>query len=168
MRRRVFLSGAAATLSLVFVLAGAGCSPEQTYARSEGVFYSLEEAYEDGRLSQDDLKNIAYCYHISQDAEDRTEETFEPSPKDPETLSAVTEYKIKRTYLNDVIGMEDGSFEHVFIYGYYGTYDGNVVVAVTDDYHGYDYVIEPQYDVGGVTFYRYVAAYLRVWRADEA
>lgn len=162
-----FLSGAAATLSLVFVLAGAGCSPEETYARSEGVFYSLEEAYEDGRLTQDDLKNIAYYYHEAQEA-DLLDETFTSSPKDPETLSAVTEYKIKRTYLNDVIGMEDGSFEHVFIYGYYGTYGGNVVVAVTDDYHGYDYVIEPQYDVGGVTFYRYVAAYLRVWRADEA
>ena len=167
MMRRIMRSGAAA-ISLIFVLTGAGCSPEREYANSEGSFYSLQAAYESGWLSQDDLKNIAYCYHISQDAEDRTEETFEPSPKVPETLSAETEYKIKRTYLNDVIGMEDGSFEHVFIYGYYGTYDGNVVVAVTDDYHGYDYVIEPQYDVGGVTFYRYVAAYLRVWRADEA
>lgn len=166
MKRRVMLSGAAA-VSLVFVLAGAGCSPEQTYARSEGGFYSLEEAYENGWLTQDDLKNIAYYYHDAQEV-DVSDETFAPSPKDPETLSAETEYKIKRTYLNDVIGKEDGSFEHVFIYGYYGTYDGNVVIAISDDYHGYDYVAEPQYNVGGVTFYQYIAAYLRVWRADEA
>jgi len=82
-----------------------------------GTFYSLQQAYDEGLLTQDDLKNIAYYHHGSMeyDFEKLCEEDlvltegeieiirqyqnenagFIPAPKIPEVLSAETEQAIK-------------------------------------------------------------------------
>lgn len=144
----------------------AGCAPERQKTSSDGSFYSLEEAYEDELLTQDDLRNIAYYYHTRYGETEHVGASFEPSPKTPETLSEDTQNKLRRTYLNEVIKMPDGSPDEVVIRGYFGTYNGCVVVDISDNYHQYDYVFEPEHEIGGVTFYDYVSAFLRVW-AEE-
>ena len=142
-----------------------GCSPEQRYAKSVGSFYSLDEAYENGWLTQTDLKNIAYYFHTQGGDAERVDETFTPSPKSPEMLDEDTQNKLRRTYLDEVIDMPEGSFTRVFLSDYYGTYNACVAVNITDDYHAYDYVIEAEHSVGGVCFYNYAAAFIQIWRA---
>lgn len=143
----------------------AGCTPEQQYA--VGSFYSLEEAYENGWLTRDDILSIAYYYNQGTEGnEELMGESYAPEPMVPETLDEERVNQIKRTYLNEVIAMPEGTFEHVIIRAYYGTYHENIVIHITDDYHGYDYVFEPEYEIGGVRFYHYAGAFLRVWRAD--
>ena len=160
---------AAVFVLLVAAVVVAGCGPEQQYAASVGNFYSLEEAYENGWLTQEDILSIAYYYNQGTDGnEELMGENYAPNPMVPETLDEARVNQIKRTYLNEVIAMPEGSFEHVFIPAYYGTYHENIVIHITDDYHGYDYVFEPEHEIGGVWFYDYVGACLRVWRADAA
>ena len=159
----------AVCVPLVAAVLVAGCTPEQQYAASVGNFYSLEEAYENGWLTQEDILSIAYYYNQGTDGnEELMGENYAPKPIVPETLDEARVNQIKRTYLNEVIAMPEGSFEHVFIRAYYGTYHENIVIHITDDYHGYDYVFEPEHEIGGVRFYHYVGAFLRVWRADAA
>ena len=163
------LACVAAGLPLVAAVLVAGCTPEQQYAASVGNFYSLEEAYENGWLTQEDILSIAYYYNQGTDGnEELMGENYAPNPMVPETLDEERVNQIKRTYLNEVIAMPEGTLEHVIIRAYYGTYDESVVIDITDDYHGYDYVFEPEHEIGGVLFYHYVGACLRVWRADAA
>lgn len=158
-----------AVLSLVATALVAGCASGQQYAESVGSFYSLEDAYKNGRLTQDDLLSIAYYYNQgTKGNEALMGENYAPNPMVPATLDEERANQIKRTYLNEVIGMPEGTFEHIVIRAYYGTYGGSVVMNITDDYHGYDYVFEPEYEIGGVWFYEYVGAFLLVWRADAA
>ena len=56
-----WLAFVAACMSLVAAVLVAGCKPEQQYA--VGNFYSLEEAYENGWLTQEDILSIAYYYN---------------------------------------------------------------------------------------------------------
>ncbi len=146
------------------LLFSTGCAPEKRYSESVGSFSSLEEAYENGWLTQDDLKNIAYYFHAGNGETEHLGKAFVPDPKMPESLDEETQYKIKRTYLNEVIDMPDGSFDRVVMYDYFGTYNDNVVVCISDTYHGYDYVIEPEHEIGGDGFYEYCSEILCVWR----
>ncbi|HIZ24835.1 MAG TPA: hypothetical protein H9812_05140 [Candidatus Gallimonas intestinigallinarum] len=162
-----WLAFVAACMSLVATVLVAGCTQEQQYAASVGNFYSLEEAYENGWLTRDDILSIAYYYNQGAEGNEALMgESYAPEPTAPEMLDEERANQIKRTYLNDVIAMPEGTFEHVIIRAYYGTYHENIVIHITDDYHGYDYVSEPEYEIGGVRFYDYVGALLRVWRAD--
>ena len=152
-------------MSLVAAVLVAGCTPEQQYA--VGNFYSLEEAYENGWLTRDDILSIAYYYNQGAEGnETLMGESYAPEPMVPEMLDEERVNQIKRTYLNEVIAMPEGTFEHVIIRAYYGTYHENIVIHITDDYHGYDYVFEPEYEIGGILFYHYAGALLRVRRAD--
>lgn len=160
---------AAVFVLLVAAVIVAGCGPEQQYAEPIGTMCSLEEAYENGWLTQEDILSIAYYYNQGTEGnEELMGENYAPKPMVPETLGEERVNQIKRTYLNEVIAMPEGSFEHVFIPAYYGTYHENIVIHITDDYHGYDYVFEPEHEIGGVRFYNYAGALLRVWRADAA
>ena len=154
-------------MSLVVALLCTGIASCTPYA--EGTFYTMEEAYENGWLTQEDILSIAYYYNQGTDGnEELMGENYAPKPMVPETLDEERVNQIKRTYLNEVIAMPEGTFEHVIIRAYYGTYHENIVIHITDDYHGYDYVFEPEHEIGGVLFYHYVGAFLRVWRADAA
>ena len=116
---------------------------------TEGNFYTLSEAYEKGWLTKDDLKNISF-YHSG-----RVDENFIPAPKEPESLSSKQINGIKETYLRDVLDMPEGSKDRIVIWNYYGTYKDSIAVGVTDNYYVYDKLVEPEYTVGGVTFYNF-------------
>ena len=159
-----FYACIAAAASLFAAALCAGCTPEQRYSESVGEFYSLDEAYENGWLTQGDLKNIAYYYHTRYGETEHIDQSFVPTPKTPETLSEDIQNKIKRSYLNEIIDMPNGLFDQVIIYNYFGTYHDNIVLHISDNYNAYDYVIETEHEIGGICFYEYSSAFLRVWR----
>ena len=144
-----------------------GCSPEQRYSKSVGSFYSLDEAYENGWLTQNDLKNIAYYYHTRHGETDHVDETFIPNPKTPENLSEDTQNKIKRTYLDEVAMVPDGVFERIEISQYFGTYNECVVIGIKSDYIVYEPILYPVHIIGEVFFYDYIPTAIDVWREGK-
>ena len=144
---------------------------------SKGAFYTLQEAYDNGWLTQEDIKDIAWYYYDgwSCDFEDlwknhyMTQEAVEkisheqnengelaeytPSPKNPEVLDAETEKQIKQTRVNELrksnirITRKD-----VSIIGYYGIYGNCSALMLTNRGMAYqdsiDWIL-----VAEVTFY---------------
>ena len=132
-----------------------GCNSKE-YEMIEKV-YILREAYELNLLSKDDLENIAYYYNKLDNDE------FNAEPKNPEYINANIEKKIKKFYLKEIINEPHISINYVNIYDYYGTYNRCVVVGITDSFYVYDYVIEDEYLVDGVSFYNFHEAAIRVF-----
>ena len=133
----------AAAASLVVAALCAGCTPEQRYSESVGEFYTLDEAYENGWLTQVDLKNIAYYYHTRYGETEHIDQSFVPTPKTPETL------------------------DNIDISQYYGTYNGCVVIGIVSDYLLIDPLLYPEYVIGEVSFFDYVPSAIGVWREGE-
>lgn len=156
---RIFIGMISVVLFAAMILC-TGCTA------SVGSFYSLDEAYENGWLTQNDLQNIAYYYHIRYGGREHIDESFVPDRKAPETLSNATQNKIKRTYLNKVAEVPDGSLERVEIWQYYGSYNGCVVVAVRSDYLLIDPLPYVDHTIGEVVFYDYSPSEIEIWRED--
>ena len=160
---------------LVFVSAGAvllsaavcGCGRAQNDGEkkeeyvSQGQLYSVEEAYENGLINSEDLRDIAYYYHSARNK--IYDEGYVPNPKNPEFLDEETEKQIKITYLIDVIKMPELELDYIDLDDYYGAYRENIAVGIGDHYFGYDILIEPEYEIGGITFYEFSTAAICIW-----
>lgn len=164
MKRSAFFCLLAAAFGLLALFAS-GCASERRYAHSEGSLLSLEKAYADGCLSEGDLQNIAYYYH-TRFGESALAGAFTPAPKTPPTLAEETICHIKRTYLDEVAGVPDGSFDRVYIVGYFGSYGGCAAVGLRSDYIAIDPLLYPEYTIGGVSFYDYDPSAVSIWRPD--
>ena len=139
-------------------------SPENK--ESGGSLYTLQEAYDNGWLTQADLLSIAY-YHHSQSLGSNSSltfntelmgENFQPIEKSPETLSTLLNNTIRQTVLNDLNNeFDSNSFElkQIYIGAYYGAYNGGVAVIILysrgDDIALNDVMREDV--VANVTFY---------------
>lgn len=113
--------------------------------------YNLETAYNNGYLTQDDLKSIAYYYNKETILPD-----FKLIPK--AKLSPYVERSIKMSYLQRPSFKKDFPFatvKDIGVFDYYGTYNGYVVVKILDSLARYDLIYEPEKMIGGVTFYDY-------------
>ena len=125
------------------------------------VLYWIEEAYANGLITNDDLRSIAYYYN----GENATTD-FVPLPKNPETLSEQTIKKIQQTYYDKVFdGNSDATVDDVNIAGYYGTYNGYVIIEINASCVsgiGGDPLYYPEYVIGDVIFYSYTP--LQVWK----
>ena len=78
-------------LGMLCMLAGilAGCAPE-----ASGDFYSLQEAYEAGYLTKEEIMSIAYYHNGSRVYnEEIMSEEYTPIPKTPQELSEETSKK---------------------------------------------------------------------------
>ena len=160
---KIFLGVISLALITVTILC-MGCTSEQRYSKSVGGFYTLDEAYGNGWLTQDDLKNIAFYYHTRYGETEHTDKTFVPTPKMPETLNEDMQNKIKRTYLDEVAMVPDGTFENIEIYQYYGTYNGCVAIGILSDYLLIDPLLYPEYVIGEVSFFDYIPSEIEIWR----
>lgn len=127
----------------------------------QSVLCGLEEAYTKGLISKDDLRSIAYYYNGKDAATD-----FVPTPKNPESLSEDTIKKIQRAYYDKVGGEKtEAVVDDVNIGGYYGTYDGCVIVYINASCMsgiGGDPICYPEYAIEDVVFYWYTP--LQVWK----
>lgn len=166
--KRTFIALVLVILSCLILFSFVACkdngeeeNPQLEETNVQSTFYSLEEAYENGLISKDDLRSIAYHYN-SADAET----DFVPIPKSPESLSEETVNKIKRAYYDKVGGENLGAtVDDVYIGGYYGTYAGCVVVMLGGDCmsgFGGDPIYYPEYMIDDIVFYWYTP--LKVWK----
>ena len=101
---------------LLFSLANLGCSN----INSEGVIYVLEDAYYLGKISYENLLEIAY-YH-------NNGITY------PSSIDKNINHKIKKTYLKDLKYDELTYLDNVEIIKYYGEYNQCHVIILDDDF----------------------------------
>lgn len=120
-----------------------------------GVFYTMEEAYEAGYLTREDLTNIAY-YHNE----------WVPYP---ETLDNSIAEAIKKTQAEDLRkNVPEAKAEDIQIIKYYGEYNGNYAVMVDNPYGEYPAVIVDEWEtVGGVKFHYTSFERVVVWVVDK-
>lgn len=138
----------------------AACAPKQ-----RGTFYTLQEAYDQGLLTQDDLKSIAYYQNEGSD-----DESFTPIPKNPEVLSAKTEKAIRETkayYFRNQspYPIKEAKSKDIRILKYYGTYN-NLVAVMFDDAYGGHFDAEVKITIAGVLFHYLNSITIIIWKGN--
>lgn len=116
----------------------------------------LDDAYEKGLLSQNDLKSVAYYYNLQYADEHIEYEDFTPREKNPAKLSETIREQIKNDYCKQR-GLEKDLYDEVGVSStYYGTYnDCMVFQLLTSCMVGGDPLFYPEYELDGVKFYNY-------------
>ncbi|MDE6850183.1 MAG: hypothetical protein K2J54_02530, partial [Clostridia bacterium] len=147
-------------------VAFAGCnksgsegSGNQNEGVTSGTFYTLQQAYDNGYLTQADLESIAY-YHNG-------EKPY------PENISEDTAKSIKRDWAKNLTDdetnpTEDVTEDEVTIRKYYGTYNGCVAVTVERTGAMHPAVYNPVVvEIGTVVFnYGYYSPRITVWKMN--
>lgn len=104
-----------------------------------GSFYTLQEAYDNGWLTRDDLMSIAYYHHKNTMNDgymfnsDLMGEDFKPIDNFPDSLSKQLELSIRKTRLNSLnaeYSTDEFTLENVGISSYYGSYNGGVAIRM--------------------------------------
>lgn len=137
-------------------------STEEEY---EGTFYSLQEVYDYGWLTQTDLMSIAYYHNGGRIYnEEIMSEDYAPLPKTPEVLSDETILKIKNTaarnYSEHIRYAEADGFT---IAQYCGTYSDCVATMMVDIYLA-PAAVEWVDTIAGVNFYYNDGNSIKIWR----
>lgn len=161
MLKKFFSVGATLLMSLC-LLCSCGMNGDEYV--DEGSLCSIETAYENGWLTQENVRDIAYYYHAM--ANEYYDEGYTANPKVPNTLDAETEQKIKITYLYSVIKNPSLSIKNIYIGDYYGTYGDCIAVGIDDSYLAVDLIFYPEYEIGGVIFHQFSPAGIRIWKAN--
>ena len=140
--------------------------------KTTGKLYSLQEAYDNGWLTQADVMSIAYYNNGGRTYnEEIMSEDYEPLPKTPEVLSNLTELKIKSTaakeyrekYKDDA---EDVVADDFRIIQYCGTYGDCVVTMMTNKYTHYLEAVWID-TVAGVTIHYSNSNSIKIWRETK-
>ena len=134
--------------------------------KTVGAFYSLQEAYDNGFLSYDELQSIAY-YHQSQFINpdfgmsfnaDLMGDNYQPIPKTSENLSTLLNLAIKQTMVNDLnkrFDTDSFALDNIVIYEYCGTYNDCVAIRMLYS-AGPDFAVNDitcEHTVANVTFF---------------
>lgn len=132
-----------------------------------GPFYSLQEAYHYGLLTQEDLKSIAYYHNGGRTYnEGIMSEAYTPAPKAPEVLNAETEIEIKSAAAEEYrekYNIKFAEADGFTITQYYGTYNDCIAVMTRDNYSGAADVV--WFDsVAGVNIYYSNGKSIQIWR----
>lgn len=124
--------------------------------RKHGEFYTLEEAYNNGLLTKENLEEIAYYVN--------------DQLKYPEELDSKVEKKIKNDMAYDFRhrtdhAVKEAKAEGFMIFAFYGEYSGSYIVRIRDIYIMTTAYIPHNYEeVGGVDFY-YTGHYrIKIWK----
>ena len=147
------------TLTTLGCLGLSGCKKRQTI----GKFYTLQEAFDQGFLTENDLKSIAYYNNGGRENnEDKIEENFVPQPLNPKTIPADIQKSIKSDYIyyNEKLDNKTKDSE-VKIDDYYGEYN-NCYVAILHGPFAYFAVVN-EFSVNGYN-YSYTQSEFMVWR----
>lgn len=146
-----------------------GAIAEMPRENDMGTFYSLQKAYDDGLLTVDDLRSIAYYQSGGNDEPD-----ILPTPKNPESLNDETEQAIKethmvilrtQTHLDGTPMFPYAKLADITVLGYYGTYTGAIAIKISDSYSDYPAVVKGL-EVAGVTL-TYSGAVVTIWKANQ-
>ena len=147
------------TLTTLGCLGLSGCKKRQAI----GKFYTLQEAFDQGFLTENDLKSIAYYNNGGRkNNEDKIEEDFVPQPLNPKTIPADIQKSIKSDYIyyNEKLDNKTKDSE-VKIKYYYGKYNDSYIVILKGPF---GYTADDKYfSVDGYKFY-YTQSEYKVWR----
>ena len=155
----------AALLLGVGALGIAGCGPK-TY----GTFYTLQEAYDNGYLTREDLLNIAY-HNGDRECNESALQNFEPTPIGE--LSEEISLKIRKSMAERY--RDNGTFpeataENIFIKNYLGCYNGYYAVRFTDNlFLNPEWVTDPEdyvQEVSGIKFCYYKTSMIFLWKEN--
>ena len=153
-----------ATLLLgVGALGLAGCGPK-TY----GTFYTLQEAYDNGYLTREDLLNIAY-HNGDRERNESALQNFEPTPigELSEEISLKIREYVAESYRNKGYN-PDVTAEHVSITNYLGCYNGYYVFRYLDNLTDRPAVDrDPEayvQEVAGIKFCYYKTSMIFLWK----
>ena len=112
---------------------------------------NLEDAYNTGIISKEELWNIAYYHNECINASD-----VEYDLKDIGTLPNYIERKIKNYYkkieLDDVLCPSN---KLIYISGFYGEYNNKYVVKIHNEYKVVDLYIYDEYRIDEIVFLKY-------------
>ena len=153
---------------LATMLLGAGAIGLVGCGSKYGTLYTLQEAYDNGYLTREDLLNIAY-YNGDQERNESALQNFEPTPigeLSEEISLKIREYVAER-YRND--GSEPAATaENIFIKNYLGCYNGYYAVRFTDNLFQYpEWVMDPDdyvQEVSGIKFCYYKTSMIFLWK----
>lgn len=132
-----------------------------------GKIFSLEEAYEKGFLSVNDLKSIAYYQNGGRKGnEDVLDVDYVPNLKD--TLNAKTAKLIKETVAFDYRNLDkmpilEAKAEDITIVNYYGTYSFYAAVMLTDCFSMYSDT-ETTMTIANIRFYFNNSNNISIWK----
>lgn len=121
----------------------------------KGEFYTLQQGYNNGLITIEELQTIAYYNSNGNDCSFIT-----PIPKDPESLDEETMQKIKNDALIILLAQKgkDGKQKYpnatindISVIGYYGTYNGVIVAKIADGFNGWADMVETTI-IAGVEF----------------
>jgi len=93
-----------------------------------GMFRTLQEAYDEGLLTAQDLQTIAN-YHANG--------TLPAGELSTEIASAIKELAAKNMRESELTPVEDAKAADFSIIRYYGVYNGSVALMINDPYHEY-------------------------------
>lgn len=145
----------------------AGCAPQ-----ASGTFYTLEEAYEAGFLTRDDLMSIAYYHNGGREHnESIMDEEYAPKPRVPQELSEEMSSKIRNTaaydYRNDeFMNAPEAVADDFQIIEYCGTYNDCVAIMMTDNYTGYTGALRTDV-IAEISFSYNDGNEIKIWRENQ-
>lgn len=152
----------AMTVVLLICAMAAGCDP-----RAYGEFYTLDEAYELGLLTREELMSIAYYYNFgTRYNEEVMGEDYVPIPKAPEALSKRTADRISSTAAYEYRfdhPAEEAEPEGFPIIEYYGTYGDCVAVMLGFLYGGF-FPVAGKVFVADIAFYYLDTNRIKIWK----
>ena len=137
---------------------------------TQGVFYTVREAYENGYITFEDVKSIAYYHnHGRRDNEQIMPEDYKPIPKSPEVLTENMQRPIKQTeweywygsYRDNINPFKDTPSDfHIIEYN--GIYN-NCIAVMTAGCGGFADVWW-QDEIGGVIISYADGNSIRIWK----
>ena len=143
----------------------AGCDVgSDNFGKISGAFYTVEEAYEAGYLTREDLMSIAYYHNGGREYnENCMPESYQPAPMQPEEIDTATANAIKDEYIEEFRPDYEATREDIFIDHYYGCYNGAFAVIISDNFSDFPGVID-FVEIDGVTFYYPLVNYIKIWK----
>ena len=134
-------------------------------------FYTLQEAYETGYLTREDIMSIAY-YHNGGRVynEGIMSEGYTPIPKTPQELSEDTVNKIKETAADEYNSQHDlstkATADGFTIIQYYGTYNNCIAIMMRDIYTGHADAIRTE-EIAEITLYYNNGNKIKIWKRSN-
>ena len=125
-----------------------------------GVFYNLQQAFDNELITNDDLVSIAY--YLNDESmpvypEPISEEIQEAIK---ETRSAILKAEVDR---DGVLRYPNATAEDVTLRGYYGKYNDSYAVMIADSYNEYTEALWSE-TIDGVTFYYTNGNSILIWK----
>jgi len=143
-------------LMLFGVVALTACTPKEDEIVAKGTFYSLQEAYDEGLLTVENLQSIAN-YH-------NNGTTCLKALSNSVTEAIKEDTAIEMHYNEPSIETKASDFN---ILKYYGTYNDCVAVIMNDPYHDYPAVdLDITGEIAGVQFHYRNQSKIVIWKRN--